>query len=243
MTDMTARPKIAPARWPLLLGALLGACAVDGGILLRFPYLRGNVPLLVLALVTPPLIGLVGGLRVSRVGSHMPRAATLALRGALVLLVLADVVVFVGPLFIGGATGHDSAPQFVVVPTATAIPAATAAPTALPSVGPFTFTFHPTPGEGGTTGQAILGTVAGGAVQLRLQGFHTNNGPNLHVFLSHAAQPTSDAKVRDGYDLGPLTATEGDKNYAVPAGIDSTTIQSVVIYCESFNALFGYASH
>ncbi len=240
MANITGPSAQTTQRPRLLWAALVGALVVDVGLLMRYPHMRDNALVLSLALLTPPLIALVGGLFVAGIGG-LPRAATLGLRGALALLLLADVAVFVGPLFVGGGTGHDTTPAFVAPATATTGPGATAAPTTPPVAGPFTFTFSPTPGEGGTTGQAILGTVAGGARQLRLQGFHTGNGPALHIFLSRAAQPTTDAKVRDGYDLGALQATDGDKNYAVPSGVDITTIQSVVIYCASYNALFGYA--
>ncbi|MBA3823574.1 MAG: DM13 domain-containing protein [Ktedonobacterales bacterium] len=240
MTDRSSHRVQQTPRWPVFVGVLIAALIVDGGLLVRFPYVRGNVLILCLALLTPLLLGLTVGLMAAGIGARLPHALTLGLRSALVLFILADVVVFVGPLFVGGEVGHDTTPLFVVAATATTAPAATAAPTPA-SAGPLTYTFSPTPGEGGTTGQAILGTIAGGKLQLHLQGFHTNNGPNLHVFLSRSSQPTTDAKVRDGYDLGSLTATEGDKNYAVPPNVAITTIQSVVIYCESFNALFGYA--
>jgi hypothetical protein len=242
MAQTTAQSTETATRMPLFIAALIGAALVDVALVVRFPYLHGNGAILALALLTPLAIGFVGGAIVSGMAKQMPNWATLATRGALVVLAVVDVIVFAGPLVIGGATAHDTTPQFVAAPTSTSAPATTAQPTTAPAVGPFTFTFNPTPGEGNTTGQAILGTIAGGGQQLRLQGFHTNNGPNLHVFLSHAAQPTTDALVRDGYDLGPLAATEGDKNYPVPATVDLTSIRSVVIYCESFNALFGYAS-
>ncbi len=224
---------------------LAGAIGIDIGFLLHFSNLRSNSFILILALLTPLVVGLTL-VASPLVLVHMPRQRmVVALRSGAFLILIIDAIVFLGPLIVHGATGHDTAPKFVVNATPTALLASTPIPltataTSIPA-GPLMFTFSPTTGEGSTIGNAVLGTTSVGTIELQLQHLHTLNGPNLHVFLSRVARPQNDSDVRNGYDLGPLLATDGDKDYPVPAGVEIAQIHSVVIYCLSFNAIFGIA--
>ncbi|MBM7771121.1 hypothetical protein JOD54_001325 [Actinokineospora baliensis] len=78
---------------------------------------------------------------------------------------------------------------------------------------------------------------------LRLEGFSTSDGPDVHVWLSvtpaaadwHAYNDTRHVA------LGKLKATDGNHNYAIPADADLAGLQSAVIWCDRFNVAFGSA--
>lgn len=87
-------------------------------------------------------------------------------------------------------------------------------------------------------GQAILGRMADGAHYLRLESFSVTNGPDLHVFLSRSAHPTTHDEVYDGIYVGKLKATDGAFNYELPSGADVASVQSAVVYCVPFRVIF-----
>ncbi|CRK60826.1 secreted protein [Alloactinosynnema sp. L-07] len=93
-----------------------------------------------------------------------------------------------------------------------------------------------------TSGTARL-LEQNGARLLRLEGFSTSDGPDVHVWLS-ATKSGSDWKAYDDghfVKLGKLKATDGNQNYTIPADADLTGINSVVIWCDRFNVAFGSA--
>ncbi|MEU3821159.1 DM13 domain-containing protein [Streptomyces sp. NPDC030392] len=97
-----------------------------------------------------------------------------------------------------------------------------------------------------TTGTVRVLALPDGSQVLRIEGLDTDNGPDLHVWLT-------DAPVIDGEDgwqvfddgayvsLGKLKGNKGDQNYALPAGTDLSRYTSVSIWCDRFNVSFGAA--
>jgi pentapeptide MXKDX repeat protein len=96
-----------------------------------------------------------------------------------------------------------------------------------------------------TEGRATIYQAADGRVILRLTGFKTSNGPDVHVILVAVKDSADDANFLPGkterVELGKLKGNEGDQNYEIPAGTDLRKFQTVSIYCERFNANFGTA--
>lgn len=96
-----------------------------------------------------------------------------------------------------------------------------------------------------TSGRASIYKGSEGKLVLRLTGFKTSNGPDVHVLLIDA----KDAQDNDNFltnktervELGKLKGNEGDQNYDIPAGTDLAKFRTVAIYCERFNATFGAA--
>lgn len=81
-----------------------------------------------------------------------------------------------------------------------------------------------------------------GARVLRLEGLDVENGPDLHVTLAAAAPDAADdAYDADYVSLGRLKGNKGDQTYAVPASVDLSRYESVVIWCERFSVAFGTA--
>ena len=96
--------------------------------------------------------------------------------------------------------------------------------------------------EHATTGSAVLLRLADGSTVLRLTGFSTSNGPDVHVYLSQSpADASPDAFGRDPIELGSLRANQGNVNYAVPSGTDLSGVRSAVIWCRRFSVGFGVA--
>ncbi|MGH2537787.1 MAG: DM13 domain-containing protein [Candidatus Promineifilaceae bacterium] len=93
------------------------------------------------------------------------------------------------------------------------------------------------------SGAAIIYELPDGQRLLRLEDFEVTNGPDLHVLLAAHPAPTSRADVGEDYvDLGELKGNLGDQNYEVPAQVDLSRYQSVVIYCKPFHVVFASAS-
>ncbi len=96
-----------------------------------------------------------------------------------------------------------------------------------------------------TSGRASIYRVGDGKRDLRLTGFATSNGPDVHVQLAQSAdQNLTKEFVKgqlDSVELGLLKANQGDQNYDLPDSVDLQKYDSVVIYCERFHAVFGVA--
>lgn len=71
--------------------------------------------------------------------------------------------------------------------------------------------------------------------------FQSDRGPALEVIL-HKAN-TVDLQVQEGdyISLGALQSFNGAQRYLVPEDVDLAQYQSVAVWCEQFNATFGYA--
>jgi hypothetical protein len=83
-------------------------------------------------------------------------------------------------------------------------------------------------------GEALL-VKAGNETYLRFENLKTINGPDLRIYLS------SDLGADDIVDLGPIRATAGSVNYAIPAGTDLNKYKNAMIWCRAFGVLFSYA--
>jgi pentapeptide MXKDX repeat protein len=96
-----------------------------------------------------------------------------------------------------------------------------------------------------TEGRATVYREADGKLVLRLTGFSTSNGPDVHVLLVATKDAQDDANFlksnTERVELGSLKGNKGDQNYEIPAGTDLTKFTAVSIYCERFNANFGAA--
>ena len=94
-----------------------------------------------------------------------------------------------------------------------------------------------------TSGTATILELPDGSRTLRLEGFETTNGPDLHVWLSEKPAGGNWFKYGEGrkVQLGMLKANRGNHNYAVPADVELDGLRSVVIWCKRFHVAFGSA--
>ncbi len=118
-------------------------------------------------------------------------------------------------------------------PVAAAAASAAPAPVAVASG-----RFHGVAHEG--QGLASIYQLPDGKRVVRLTEFKTSNGPQLHLYLTSAADATDSETVKKSeiLDLGPLKGNEGDQNYDVPAGADLSKFKSATVWCARFNVNF-----
>jgi hypothetical protein len=94
----------------------------------------------------------------------------------------------------------------------------------------------------GTAGTVRVLQLADGRRFVRLEGFETENGPDLFVYLSANPAGGPEGAFDDAYlDLGRLQGNIGDQNYEIPADLDLAAYASVVIWCDRFDSAFGAA--
>ena len=99
-----------------------------------------------------------------------------------------------------------------------------------------------TPGDR-AAGKATVYKLENSSQILRLEDFSTTNGPDLFVVLSSNANPDADGIGKDNYlQLAALKGNQGNQNYELPGDIDLGKYKSVVIWCRTFNVVFGYAA-
>ncbi|MFB3049954.1 MAG: DM13 domain-containing protein [Acidimicrobiia bacterium] len=73
---------------------------------------------------------------------------------------------------------------------------------------------------------------------LRFEGFETDNGPDLNVYL---ATGPPEGSPEDFIDLGDLKGNIGDQNYELADDVDLDRYTTVFIWCVRFSVAFGAA--
>ncbi len=103
--------------------------------------------------------------------------------------------------------------------------------------GAFHTALHP------TNGIASIYQIADGARILRLTNFTTSNGPDVHIYVVAAQNPTDNDSVKNAeyIDLGIMKGNVGDQNYTLGPNVDLSKYRSVVVWCKRFAFNFGYA--
>lgn len=76
---------------------------------------------------------------------------------------------------------------------------------------------------------------------LRFEEFEVTNGPDLHVILSSSPNPTARDGLGEYINLGMIKGNIGSQNYEIPADVDLSQYQSIVIYCQPFHVVFATA--
>jgi hypothetical protein len=71
--------------------------------------------------------------------------------------------------------------------------------------------------------------------------FRAANGPDLKIFLSPqtVADVTGKTAVNGAINIGELKATKGTQEYEVPAGVNLSDYNSVLVHCEAYSVLWG----
>ena len=103
------------------------------------------------------------------------------------------------------------------------------------SAGQFVSVEHPTSGQ-------VSVIEEDGARYLEIgQDFQSDRGPALEVILHKADTVGLKVKEGDYISLGGLKSFNGAQRYIIPEAIELEQYQSVAIWCQEFNATFGYA--
>ena len=85
-----------------------------------------------------------------------------------------------------------------------------------------------------TKGTATI-TIADEKTTLSFESFETTFGPDLYVYLA------TDDKASEFVSLGLLQSNTGDQIYEIPADVNLSKYDKVLIWCQAFSVLFGSA--
>src|SRR5215813_5017368 len=102
--DPSPAPPAARPNMAVFHGLLAAGFAIAVALVAIFPDLHANVPLFTLVTLTPLLASLALALRLSGLGRRLLGPAENLVRAALALVIVLDLIVYVGPLFVRGAT-------------------------------------------------------------------------------------------------------------------------------------------
>jgi len=90
----------------------------------------------------------------------------------------------------------------------------------------------------GLNGKKVSGTVSISGGTLTLAGFSSDEGPDLHVYLTSG---TDEAAVGAGKAIKVVAFDKADQTFSL-SGIDSSSYTDVVIHCDKAKAVFGAAT-
>ncbi len=91
-------------------------------------------------------------------------------------------------------------------------------------------------------GTATLYQLPDGSRLLRFEDFFVTNGPDVHVLLDDNPTLASSADLTNAVEVGLLKGNVGNQNYEIPADLDLSQVQSVVLYCEQYDVLMTLAT-
>ena len=130
----------------------------------------------------------------------------------------------------GSSSGSASsmAPHSSAMSTSASSPAGTST-SAMESSGAFE----------GLNGKKVAGTATVAGAMVKLSGFSSAQGPDLHLSRTNG---TDESAVTAGKELGPVAYDQASQTFAIPAGIDISTFNHVVVHCDKAKAVFGAAS-
>jgi ABC-type glycerol-3-phosphate transport system substrate-binding protein len=90
----------------------------------------------------------------------------------------------------------------------------------------------------GLNGKSVKGTVTVSGSELTLTGFSSDEGPDLHVYLTNG---TDEAAVAAGTQIQPVAFDKDSQSFMLN-GVDASMYKDVVIHCDKAKAVFGAAA-
>lgn len=91
---------------------------------------------------------------------------------------------------------------------------------------------------GGLNGKHVSGSVSVADGSVVLAGFASDEGPDLHLYLTNG---TDEAAVAAGKSLGKIAHNEESQTFSLD-GIDAGAYDTVVVHCDKAKAVFGAAA-
>ncbi len=95
--------------------------------------------------------------------------------------------------------------------------------------------------EKATTGKAKIVNVNGKRYLEFDRAFRTGEGPDVKVILHRNSRIPLNIKEGNYITLATIRSFKGTQVYAIPNNVNLADYKSVGIWCEEFNATFGYA--
>ena len=89
----------------------------------------------------------------------------------------------------------------------------------------------------GDNGKHVAGTVTVTDSQITFAGFSSDEGPDLHVYLTNGS---AESDISSGKEISAITFNQASQTFKV-SGVDVASYSTVVIHCDKANAVFGSA--
>lgn len=89
----------------------------------------------------------------------------------------------------------------------------------------------------GLNGKHVAGTAKVTDGQIVLSGFLSDEGPDLHIYLTNG---TDESAVTAGKELSNVAFDRASQNFSI-TGVDASKYTTVVIHCDKARAVFGAA--
>ena len=89
----------------------------------------------------------------------------------------------------------------------------------------------------GLNGKTVAGTAKVTGTELTLAGFSSDEGPDLHVYLTNG---TDEAAVSAGMRIDAVKFDSAEQKFTL-SGVDLSKYTDVVIHCDKAKAVFGAA--
>lgn len=89
----------------------------------------------------------------------------------------------------------------------------------------------------GENGKHVAGTVKVSDGEIVFSGFSSDEGPDLHVYLTNGA---AESDIASGKEIDAITFDQASQTFKV-GGVDVASYSTVVIHCDKANAVFGSA--
>lgn len=90
----------------------------------------------------------------------------------------------------------------------------------------------------GLNGKKVAGTATVADGKVVLAGFSSDDGPDLHIYLSGG---TDESAVTAGKEIGKIVFNQASQTFTIPSGVDPSSFKDVVIHCDKAKAVFGAA--
>ncbi len=90
----------------------------------------------------------------------------------------------------------------------------------------------------GLNGKNVAGTVKIDGSTVTLAGFSSDEGPDLHIYLTTG---TTEEAVSAGVQIATVAFDKDAQTFTLPAGTDASSFTDVVIHCDKAKAVFGAA--
>ncbi len=90
----------------------------------------------------------------------------------------------------------------------------------------------------GSGDKSVAGSVAVSDSEIVLSGYSSDEGPDLHVYLTNG---TEEADVASGMQIETVAFDEASQTFTLD-GVNVADYDTVVIYCDKVKAVFGSAS-
>jgi ABC-type oligopeptide transport system substrate-binding subunit len=90
----------------------------------------------------------------------------------------------------------------------------------------------------GLNGKKVSGTVSVSADSIVLSGFSSDEGPDLHIYLTDG---TDESAVTAGKEISTVAFDKAAQTFSLD-GVDISQYSDVVIHCDKAKAVFGAAT-